>query len=194
MSDAASRAGQRRAAVAPLKAHAVAAPAMPGRWDRLRYPAISVLSVTTLLTLWAVIANVFHTSPMVLPSPQVMAEHLGDMLVEGYAGQPLWDHILASLIAYSDGLFPGHRCGDPDRVMDRLQPDNERDMYADPRLHPADPADRVHSAGDPVFRYRRSFEDPADLRRIIQLYRAGQRRGNAVRAGTISSGQAPISA
>ena len=107
MSDAASRAGQRRAAVAPLKAHAVAAPAMPGRWDRLRYPAISVLSVTTLLTLWAVIANVFHTSPMVLPSPQVMAEHLGDMLAEGYAGQPLWHHILASLARTLTGFFLG---------------------------------------------------------------------------------------
>ncbi len=107
MSDAASRAGEHRAAVAPLKTHAVSAPTVPGRWDRLRYPAISVLSVTTLLTLWAVIANVFHTSPMVLPSPQVMAEHLGDLLAEGYAGQPLWYHILASLVRTLTGFFLG---------------------------------------------------------------------------------------
>ncbi|MGA3403959.1 MAG: ABC transporter permease [Acetobacteraceae bacterium] len=108
MSDAASRAGERRAAVAPLKTHAVsAAPAVPGRWDRLRYPAISVLSVTTLLTLWAVIANVFHTSPMVLPSPQAMAEHLRDLLAEGYAGKPLWYHILASLFRTLTGFFLG---------------------------------------------------------------------------------------
>jgi len=107
VSDAASRAGQHRAAAAPLKTHAGAAPAVPGRWDRLRYPAISVLSVTTLLTLWAVIANVFHTSPMVLPSPQVMVEHLRDMLAEGYAGKPLWDHILASLLRTLIGFFLG---------------------------------------------------------------------------------------
>ena len=108
MSDAASRAGERRPAVAPLKTHAVsAAPTAPGRWDRLRYPAISVLSVTTLLTLWAVIANVFHTSPMVLPSPQVMAEHLRDLLAEGYAGKPLWHHILASLFRTLTGFFLG---------------------------------------------------------------------------------------
>ena len=107
MSDAASRAGEHRGAVAPLKAHPVSPPAVPGRWEALRYPAISVLSVATLLTLWAVISNVFHTSPMVLPSPQVMADHLRDMLVDGYAGKTLWDHILASLIRTLTGFFLG---------------------------------------------------------------------------------------
>ncbi len=107
MSDAASRAGEHRGAVAPLKAHPASPPAVPGRWEALRYPAISVLSVATLLTLWAVISNVFHTSPMVLPSPQVMADHLRDMLVDGYAGKTLWDHILASLIRTLTGFFLG---------------------------------------------------------------------------------------
>jgi NitT/TauT family transport system permease protein len=107
VSDAASRAAEHRAAAVPLKTHVVSAPASPSRWEGLRYPAISVLSVTTLLTLWAVISNVFHTSPMVLPSPQVMAEHLRDILTEGYAGKPLWDHILASLLRTLIGFFLG---------------------------------------------------------------------------------------
>ena len=107
MSDAASRTGERRASAAPLKSQAVAAPPAPGRWDGLRYPAISVASVATLLIVWAAITNIFHTSPMVLPSPQAMAEHLRDLLAQGYAGKPLWDHVLASLFRTLTGFFLG---------------------------------------------------------------------------------------
>lgn len=74
-------------------------PRRPSRdLGRMRYPAISVASVATLLAIWAVGTNVFHTSPMVMPSPQVMANHVRDLLAEGYAGKPLWEHIVASLL------------------------------------------------------------------------------------------------
>ena len=74
---------------------------------RLRYPAISGASVVTLLTIWAVGTNVFHTSPMVMPSPQVMASHFRDLLADGYAGKPLWEHIVASLLRTLTGFFLG---------------------------------------------------------------------------------------
>ncbi len=81
---------------------------MPSRdWGRLRYPAISVASVVTLLALWAVGTNLFHTSPMVMPSPQVMASHLRDLLADGYAGKPLWEHVIASLLRTLIGFFLG---------------------------------------------------------------------------------------
>ena len=109
LTDAPLRSAYGNLSVALPQAGSVTEPqGMPRRdWGRLRYPAISVASVVTLLTLWAVGTNLFHTSPMVMPTPQVMASHLRDLLAEGYAGKPLWEHVLASLLRTLIGFFLG---------------------------------------------------------------------------------------
>jgi NitT/TauT family transport system permease protein len=99
-----------RTASAPLEVSppvtAAAKRRQPGLGD-LRYPLISTATVVWLLLLWAVVTNVFHISPMVLPSPQSMARHFRTMLVDGYAGHPLWEHILASVLRTLVGFFTG---------------------------------------------------------------------------------------
>lgn len=75
--------------------------------DSLRYPLISAATVVSLLCLWALITNVVHVSPMVLPSPQGMAVHFRTMLVDGYGGHPLWEHVLASLLRTLIGFSIG---------------------------------------------------------------------------------------
>ncbi len=88
---------------------AVAAPA-PRRNSglvRFRYPLISTATVVVLLLLWLAVTNLFHVSEMVLPSPQTLIEHFRVLLAEGYAGQPLWDHVVASLLRTLTGFFLG---------------------------------------------------------------------------------------
>jgi NitT/TauT family transport system permease protein len=66
-----------------------------------------VATVLGLLCAWAVLTNLFHISPMVLPTPQEMYRHFLDLLLGGYAGQPLWAHILHSLARTLTGLLVG---------------------------------------------------------------------------------------
>lgn len=72
-----------------------------------RYPLISTATLLGLFALWAIVTNVFRISPMVLPTPQSMARHLHTLLVQGYAGIPLWEHVLASLLRTLTGFFIG---------------------------------------------------------------------------------------
>lgn len=85
----------------------VAALATPAASRRARYPLISVGSVLLLLCTWTLVTNLFHVSPMVLPTPQILWGHFAALLVGGYAGQPLWVHILASLARSMTGLLTG---------------------------------------------------------------------------------------
>lgn len=79
-------------------------PALAGE---LRYPLISAATIVGLLSLWALVTNVFHISAMVLPSPQSIAGNFRTMVVDGYAGHPLWEHILASVLRTLIGFFIG---------------------------------------------------------------------------------------
>lgn len=72
-----------------------------------RYPLLSVFTVVVLLAAWTAVTNVFKISPIVLPSPQSMVRHLHILLVQGYAGVPLWEHVLASLLRTLVGFFIG---------------------------------------------------------------------------------------
>ena len=74
---------------------------------RGRYPLIGVTTVLVLLCAWALFTNLFHISPMVLPTPQVMYSHFRALLLGGYAGQPLWIHIVTSLARTVTGLLTG---------------------------------------------------------------------------------------
>jgi ABC-type nitrate/sulfonate/bicarbonate transport system permease component len=82
-------------------------------WAQMRYPLIGAATVVVLLGIWTLATNAFQISPMMLPSPQLMIKSLKNMLVEGYAGKPLWDHILASLTRTLTGLLGGIACAIP---------------------------------------------------------------------------------
>jgi NitT/TauT family transport system permease protein len=82
-------------------------------WAQMRYPLIGAATVVVLLGAWTLVTNVFAISPMTLPSPQRMARSFQTLLMEGYAGKPLWDHILASLARTLTGLLAGIACAVP---------------------------------------------------------------------------------
>jgi NitT/TauT family transport system permease protein len=84
----------------------------PG-WAQMRYPLVGAATVIVLLGTWALITNLFKISPMTLPSPQLMARSFMNMLTDGYAGKPLWDHVLASLTRTLIGLLGGIACAVP---------------------------------------------------------------------------------
>lgn len=86
--------------------------ARPG-WAQLRYPLVGAATVVVLLGTWALVTNLFKISPMTLPSPQLMAKSFLNMLTDGYAGKPLWEHILASLTRTLIGLLGGIACAVP---------------------------------------------------------------------------------
>lgn len=71
------------------------------------YPAVSVATVVLLFCAWWAATNFFGLSSIVLPSPQTVASHFRVMLLAGYAGKPLWEHVLASLLRTLIGLVAG---------------------------------------------------------------------------------------
>ncbi len=72
-----------------------------------RYTLFSAATIVILLGLWALITNLFHIPAMVLPSPQSILRHFRALLLEGYAGHPLWEHILVSVLRTLTGFFIG---------------------------------------------------------------------------------------
>jgi len=82
-------------------------------WLRVRYPLVSVLTVLALFGAWALVTDLFRISPMTLPSPQLMARSFQTMLVEGYSGRTLGEHIVASLLRTLTGLSAGVGLGVP---------------------------------------------------------------------------------
>lgn len=89
------------------------APALPTtvprrvRLGQFRYPAISICTVVSILLAWTLVTNVFSVPEIVLPSPQDMVAQLQELLVHGYAGYPLWEHVLASVLRTLAGFFAG---------------------------------------------------------------------------------------
>jgi len=82
-------------------------------WLRVRYPLVSVLAVLALFAAWELATDLFSISPMTLPSPRLIAKSLQTMLVDGYSGRTLWEHIVASLLRTLTGLLAGVGLGVP---------------------------------------------------------------------------------
>lgn len=68
---------------------------------------ISVLAVALALVAWLTATEGGFVGVKVLPSPIVIAHELWTLLVEGYAGTPLYQHLYASLLR----TFVGFGCG-----------------------------------------------------------------------------------
>lgn len=88
-----------------------------GVWGRL-YPVrgllVSLVTVMFVLLLWFLVTDVFElVRPIVLPSPSDMAAEFGKLVEKGYTGQPLWNHIRASLFRTFTGLLAGLAVGIP---------------------------------------------------------------------------------
>jgi len=69
--------------------------------------AVSTLTVVAVVTAWTVGTTAFRVSPLILPSPRAMGEELKALLAVGYAGKPLYVHIVASLVRSLTGLVAG---------------------------------------------------------------------------------------
>ncbi|WP_237157051.1 ABC transporter permease subunit [Photobacterium rosenbergii] len=66
----------------------------PGQGDaRL----VSVISVIGFICLWALVTEAGWIKPLFLPSPIAVVERLGDLVVNGFSGVSLGEHLLASL-------------------------------------------------------------------------------------------------
>lgn len=86
--------------------------------ERAAPPAIpmtvySIMSVTILLVIWAIVTNTGLVGPGYLPTPQAMGQQLVALVEKGYGGKPLWDHIEASLFRALAGFFIGVLTGVP---------------------------------------------------------------------------------
>ena len=79
----------------------------PAWLGEARYTLISAATIVVLLGLWALITNLFHIPAMVLPSPQSILRHFRALVLGGYAGHPLWEHILVSVLRTLTGFFIG---------------------------------------------------------------------------------------
>ena len=66
----------------------------------------SVLSVVLLFTAWYLGTEVLHAIPSnFLPSPLQLGREFIDLWEHGYAGTPLWDHVLTSLLRMLTGFM-----------------------------------------------------------------------------------------
>jgi ABC-type nitrate/sulfonate/bicarbonate transport system permease component len=66
----------------------------------------SVLSVVLLFTAWYLGTEVLHAVPSnFLPSPPQLGHAFIDLWEHGYAGTPLWDHVLTSLLRMLTGFM-----------------------------------------------------------------------------------------
>ncbi len=77
------------------------------RWRMSREARTSAVTVAAMLAAWVIATMVFRVSPMILPSPVAMVKELGTLLGVGYAGKPLWVHVVASLLRSLTGLVAG---------------------------------------------------------------------------------------
>lgn len=88
----------------PVTARTGRRPVLSGE---VHYTLLSTATIVILLGLWALATNLFHIPAMVLPSPQSILHHFRTMLLEGYAGHPLWEHILVSVLRTLTGFLIG---------------------------------------------------------------------------------------
>ena len=78
-----------------------------------RYLVISACTIVSVVAAWAVITNVFSIPQLVLPTPQTIVRQIQYLLTQGYAGHPLWQHVLASVLRTLAGFFAGIALGIP---------------------------------------------------------------------------------
>lgn len=83
------------------------------RLHRYRYSLLSVATVAGLLLVWAAVAGLGLVNSRVLPSPGQLASEFGMLLVDGYAGKPLWRHVGASALRTGTGFLSGLLLGVP---------------------------------------------------------------------------------
>lgn len=86
---------------------------VPRRWGDGHYLGISACTVVVLLAAWALITNLFDIPTLILPTPQAIIEQIRSLLTEGYAGYPIWQHLLASVLRTLAGFFAGIILGIP---------------------------------------------------------------------------------
>lgn len=82
----------------------------PRQRKRLRMASdprwFSVLSVVLLFAAWYLGTEVLHAVPAnFLPSPLQLGQEFVDIWEHGYAGTPLWDHVLTSLLRMLAGFM-----------------------------------------------------------------------------------------
>jgi len=58
---------------------------------------ISALTVTSLITIWALVTYFSFVDPLYLPSPLVVVQKFFDLVINGYADATLWQHFSASI-------------------------------------------------------------------------------------------------
>ncbi|HSR10383.1 MAG TPA: ABC transporter permease, partial [Thermodesulfobacteriota bacterium] len=90
----------------------------PGkRWTpdsgRVSYALISWATIATILLLWYLATAKGLVSSFVLPSPANLWAEFRLLLIKGYAGKTLTEHILASLFRTFTGLGLGIAAGVP---------------------------------------------------------------------------------
>jgi NitT/TauT family transport system permease protein len=88
----------------PAAAGAQPRPAWSGEG---RYMLLSAATIVLLLAAWTAATNLFPIPAMILPSPQNILLQFRTLLVDGYAGHPLWEHILVSVLRTLIGFFIG---------------------------------------------------------------------------------------
>lgn len=84
----------------------------PRRRIPTRY-LISILTIVAIVAAWWVEAAIPLISTRDLPSPAVMYSTFTQLVEQGYAGVPLWDHILTSLRECLTGFAIGAGLGIP---------------------------------------------------------------------------------
>ncbi|MGF1702012.1 ABC transporter permease subunit [Photobacterium makurazakiensis] len=66
---------------------------------------VSVISVVTCLLLWTLVTETGWVKPLFLPSPISVMERVGDLVVSGFSGVSLGQHMLASLTRVFGAFF-----------------------------------------------------------------------------------------
>ena len=66
-----------------------------------------------VLVLWSVITYSGWVDGRFLPNPTQFVQHFGDILVSGYGGKPLWEHVAMSMFRALSGFLLGGLLGVP---------------------------------------------------------------------------------
>lgn len=77
------------------------------RLAQARYALISVMTMISLLLVWALVTMYFKVSPLVLPSPAALLAEVEKLLSVGYSGKPIYVHIGWSLFRSMTGFICG---------------------------------------------------------------------------------------
>ncbi len=85
----------------------------PETSSEIRYSLVSWATVALALVLWQIATSRGWVTAFVLPSPASLLAEFRVLLVKGYAGKPMSEHLLASLFRTFTGLGLGIAIGVP---------------------------------------------------------------------------------